>query len=210
MASLVDTLMKELEDRGAVNQIAARLGVPPGQVNSAFSAAVPAILAGLAQNTKQPEGAAALAGALDRDHDGSVLDDDGYFDRYEERKGDNILGHVFGEGKPAVESQVSALGGMNSLQGADLMKMLAPLVMGYLGKQKSSGGLDIGSLSQILLGGGGGGSGGGLKLPGGLGDLLGGLSGSTNAASTQAQAKPAPASPSLGGILGRFFGKKKR
>ncbi len=209
MASLVDTLMKELETRGAVDQIAAKLGVPPDKVNTAFAAAVPAILAGLAQNTKQPEGAAALAGALDRDHDGSVLEDDGYFDHYEERQGDNILGHVFGDGKPAVESQVSALGGLNSLQGADLMKMLAPLVMGYLGKQKSSGGLDIGSLSQILLGGGGG-SGGGLKLPGGLGDLLGGLSGATAPASSQAPAKPAAGSTSLGGILGKFFGKKKR
>lgn len=203
MASLVDTLMKELESRGAVDQIAGKLGIQQGQANSALSAAVPAILAGLAQNTKKQEGTAALAGALDRDHDGSVLDDDQYFDHYEEKKGANILGHVFGEKTPAVESQVSALGGLSGGQGADLMKMLAPLVMGFLGKQKSSGGLDIGALSQML---GGGSGGGGLQLPGGLGDILGGLAGGTSTGSSQAS--PA-ASSGLGGILSKLFGKKR-
>jgi hypothetical protein len=199
--SLVDSLMQQLESRGAVEQIAAKLGVPPEKANSAVSAAVPAILAGLAGNTKKPEGAAALASALDKDHDGSVLEDGAYFDSYEEKKGGNILGHVFGDKTPAVESQVSALGGLDAMQGGELMKMLAPLVMGYLGKEKSSGGLDIGSLSQIL----GGGGGGGLQLPGGLGEILGGLGGGgTNSGSAPAARK----SGGLGGMLGKFLKKK--
>lgn len=208
MASLVESLIEQLESRGAIDQIAARLGVPAGQANSAVSTAVPAILAGLARNTQRPEGAAELARALDKDHDGSALDDDSYFDSYQQRKGDKILGHVFGEKTPAVESQVSALGGLDTAKGSELMKMLAPLIMGYLGKQKSSGGFDIGSLSQIL-GGGGGGS-GGLQLPGGLGDLLEGLGGgggSTDARGAQ-PAGTAPRSPGLGSILGRLFRRK--
>jgi len=199
--------MQQLESKGAIEQIAAKLGVPPEKASSALTAAVPALLAGLAVNAKKPEGAAALAGALDRDHDGSVLDDDTYFDHYEDQKGGNILGHVFGEKTPAVESQVSALGGLSGGQGADLMKMLAPLVMGYLGKQKSGGGLDISSLSQIL-GGGSGGSGGGLQLPGGLGDILGGLTGGTTAGTTSASAGGKAKTPNLGGILGKLFKKK--
>ncbi len=202
MASLVDSLMEELQSRGAVDQIAGKLGVAPDQASSAVSAAVPAILAGLAKNTEKPEGAAALAGALERDHDGSVLDDDRYFDSYQERKGDKILGHVFGEKEPAVESQVSALAGMSGGQGADLMKMLAPLIMGYLGKQTSSGSLDLSSLTKML---GGGAGGGGLNLPGGLGDLLGGLSGNGGSASSGASKQK---STGLGGILGKIFGRK--
>lgn len=205
MPSLVDSLMEQLQSRGAIDQIAGKLGVAPNQANSAVTAAVPAILAGLARNTQKPEGAAALAGALERDHDGSVLEDDSYFDSYQDRKGGDILGHVFGDQTPAVESQVSALGGLNAGQGGDLMKMLAPLIMGFLGKEKSGGGLDIGSLSQIL--GGGGGS-GGLQLPGGLGDLLGGLAGGGSSgageASSASRAKPS----GLGGILGKIFGRK--
>ena len=201
MASLVDSLMEQLQNKGAIDQIAGKLGVQSGQASSAVNAAIPAILAGLAKNTQKPEGAAALSGALEKDHDGTVLEDGSYFDSYQDKQGDNILGHVFGDKKPAVQSQVSALSGMDLAQGGELMKMLAPLVMGYLGKEKSSGGLDISSLSQIL---GGGGSGGGLQLPGGLGDILGGLTGGAGATSSS-KAK----SGGLGGILGGLFGKKK-
>lgn len=202
MASLVDSLMEQLEKKGAVDQIAGRLGIPPGKANSALAAAVPTILAGLAKNTEKPEGAAALAGALDKDHDGSVLDEDDYFDRAHEKKGDRILGHVFGEKEPEVETKVSALSGLNPSQGADLMKMLAPLVMGYLGKEKKQGGLDIGSLSAML--GGGNGTGGGLNLPGGLGDLLEGLGGGQ----TTTAGKSGGGGGGLGGLLGKFMKKK--
>lgn len=205
MTSLVDSLMEQLQSRGAMDQIAGKLGVPPDKASSAATTAIPAILAGLARNAKDPQGAASLASALDKDHDGSVLDDDHYFDAYEERQGEKILGHVFGGQTPAVQSQVSSLGGLDNMQGGELLKMLAPLVMGYLGRQKSGGGLDIGDLMGML--GGGSGGGGGLQLPGGLGDLLGGLAGGSTTASTSAKA--APRQSGLGGLLGKFFQKKR-
>jgi hypothetical protein len=194
--------MQQLESRGAIDQIAGKLGVPPEKANSAIAAGVPAILAGLAKNTEKPGGAAALSNALDKDHDGSVLDDDTYFDSYQDKKGGDILGHVFGDKTAPVESQVSALGGLDAGKGAELLQMLAPLVMGYLGKEKSSGGLDIGNLSQILGGGGSGGS-GGLQLPGGLGDILGGLAGGSNGSSGAQKSKGG-----LGGMLGKLLKKK--
>ena len=202
MAGLLDSVMQQLQSRGAIEQIAGKLGVPPDKANSAISAGVPAILAGLAKNTEKPGGAAALASALDKDHDGSVLDDDAYFDSYQDKKGANILGHVFGEKTAPVQSQVSALGGLDPSQGAELLKMLAPLVMGYLGKEKSSGGLDIGNLANIL-GGSGSGSGGGMQLPGGLGDILGGLAGGAAGGGATPKTKGG-----LGGMLGKFFKKK--
>jgi hypothetical protein len=198
--ALLDSLMDQLQNRGAIDQIAGKLGVDPAKANSAISAGLPAILAGLAKNTERPGGAAALAGALEKDHDGAVLDDPSYFDSYQEKKGDRILGHVFGEKTGAVESQVSALGGIDPAKGAELMKMLAPLIMGYLAKEKSSGNLDIGSLSKILQGGGNG-SGGGMQLPGGLGDILGGLTGSSSGDSR--------AKSGMGGMFGKLFKKKK-
>ena len=205
MPSLVDSLMQQLENKGAVDQIAGKLGIPPGKASSALAAAVPTIMAGLAKNTQKPEGAAALAGALEKDHDGSVLDEDEYFERYQEKKGDKILGHVFGGKEGEVETKVSALSGLNPAQGADLMKMLAPLVMGYLGKENKQGGLDVGNLAA-MLGGGGNGGGGGLNLPGGLGDLLEGLGG--GGATTTAASGGKKKSPGLGGLLGRFMKKK--
>jgi hypothetical protein len=200
MADLVGSLMEQLQNKGAVERIAGKLGVPPAQASSALAAGVPAILAGLARNAQKPEGASAISAALDKDHDGSVLDDDTYFDSYQEKKGDGILGHVFGDKTAPVASQVSALGGLDAAGGAELMKMLAPLIMGYLGKEKASGGLDVGSLAQIL---GGGGS-GGLQLPGGLGDILGGLGGDASAGTAPSR----KSSPGLGSILGKLMRKK--
>ena len=200
MASIVDSLMEQLESRGATNQIAAKLGVPPEQAGTALSAGIPAILAGLAKNAQQPQGAAALSTALDKDHDGSVLDNPSYFDSPPQEDGAAILGHVFGGQTGAVQSQVSALGGLNPAQGGQLLQMLAPLVMGYLGRQKSSGNLDIGSLGQVL--GGGGGS-GGMQLPGGLGEILGQLGGGGATAGSSAKS-----SGGLGGMLGKIFGRK--
>jgi len=201
MASPVDSLLERLQNPDRVNQISGKLGVPPEKANSAISAAIPAIVAGLAKNTEKPDGAASLSKALDQ-HNGTGIEDDSYFDSYDADDGDKILGHVFGEKKPAVESQVAALGGISGGQGEDLLKMLAPLVLGYLGKEKSAGGLDVGTLSE-MLGGGSGGKGGGIELPGGLGDILGGLGGSAPANGSSAKK-----SPSLGGMLGKLFKKK--
>ncbi|MEO8538110.1 MAG: DUF937 domain-containing protein [bacterium] len=199
MASLVESLMQQLESRGTVDQIAGRLGVPSGAANSAVSAALPAILAGLAKNTQHPDGAAALATALDKDHDGSALAGDEYLEPDSAQQGEKILGHVFGNQSSAVASQVSALGGLSGGQGADVLKMLAPLVMGYLGKEKSAGGLDASALAKLLAGGTGG-----MNLPGGLGDLLAGLGGASSSSASGTQSK----SPGLGGILGKLFKKK--
>jgi hypothetical protein len=197
MAALLDSLMQQLENRGAIDQIAGKLGVPADKANSAVSAGLPALLAGLAHNTQKPGGTEALATALDKDHDGSVLEDNTYISSYEEKNGAGILGHVFGEKTGAVQSQVAALGGIDPAQGGQLLQMLAPLVMGYLGKEKSSGGLDVGSLSKIL---GGGSGGGGLELPGGLGEILGQLGGGASTGSNK--------SSGLGGMLGKFLKKK--
>lgn len=202
MAGLVESVMEQLQNKGAVEQIASRLGVSPEQANSAVGAGLPAILAGLAKNAQRPDGASALASALDKDHDGSVLEDDGYFDTYQQKNGAGILGHVFGNQTGAVGSQVSALGGLDPAQGGQLLQMLAPLVMGFLGKQKSSGGLDVSDLAAMLQGGGGA---GGFQLPGGIGEILGSLGGPAPA---QGAAPGGKQSGGLGGILRKLLRKK--
>ena len=61
-----------------------------------------------------------------------------------------ILGHVFGGSQPRAATGVARAAGMDSGTAAQLMAMLAPLLMGALGKQTQQRGLDAGGLAGIL------------------------------------------------------------
>jgi len=164
--SLVNVLMEQLGG-GATRQIASQLGLDEGLASKAIAGALPMVVGGLARNAQQKGGADALLGALDRDHDGSVLDDlAGYVQGGPGKAGDGILGHVFGGKRPAVESALGQASGINSGQAGQLMAMLAPLVMGALAKQKRSSNLDAGGLAEML-------GGEQRKAPAGAGDAMG-------------------------------------
>lgn len=60
-----------------------------------------------------------------------------------------ILGHVLGSRQPRVEQGVAQAAGIDSGQAAQLMAMLAPMVMAALGKM-TQGGLDAGGLASAL------------------------------------------------------------
>jgi hypothetical protein len=98
MSTLFEQLAEQLGPT-VTQQIGRSLGVGEEQAGSAVSAAVPMLLGGLARNTADPQGASALLGALDRDHDGSVLDDVGGFlggGGAATANGAGILEHVLG------------------------------------------------------------------------------------------------------------------
>jgi len=168
MSSILDELTAQLGSDDYVNQLSGMLGTDKAQTSSAVKTAIPALVAGLAKNANTPQGAQALHTALANDHDGSVLDQ-GPQALQNAQQGDKILGHVFGSNLGAVQSQLAATSGLGAANAGSMLQMLAPLVMGYLGKQQSGGGLDAGGLASIL-----GGAGAAGMLPGGLGNLLGG------------------------------------
>lgn len=159
------------QDRGneAVDQISQNVGAEPSLVNSAISMALPAILNGLANNASTPQGAESLNNALDRDHSsGGILDNLGglagaIFGGGQQQApppaadGSGILGHIFGNSQNAVAQDVSQRTGLNVGQVAQILMMLAPIVMSYLGqrKQQENVGADgLGGLLGGLLGGG--------------------------------------------------------
>jgi hypothetical protein len=149
---LIDLVNERLDDR-ALSQLSQQLGADPGTTRQAVPAALTALLGGLSHNATQPAGAQQLAGALARDHDGSLLDDlSGFFGNPSNSQGAGILGHIFGGRRPAVESQVSRTTGLNQAQAARLLMLLAPLVLGALGRAQRQRGLDPGGLSDVLGG----------------------------------------------------------
>lgn len=172
MNSLLDLVSGTL-DASTIQNLGRQIGATPAQAQSAVGAAVPLLLGALQRNSASEGGAASLLGALDRDHDGSVLDDlAGFLGQGPTASGARSLDHIFGGRRAPVENAVSRASGLDSGQVGQLLALLAPLVLGMLGRSRQQGGAS--------------GSGGG-----GLGDLLGGAIGGM-----QQQA------PGLGGLLG--------
>ncbi len=73
-SDLLGSLMGQLGG-GGIDEIGRSVGLDSGDVSKVLAGAMPAILTGLTRNTSSGSGAAGLLGALDRDHDGSILDD---------------------------------------------------------------------------------------------------------------------------------------
>jgi hypothetical protein len=164
MLSLQDLLGPQ-QGSQALEQISGQVGAEPSAVNSAIQAALPAILGGLANNASDPQGAQSLDHALEQDHDGGILGNLGglgslIFDQNTPtpRQADagGILGHIFGGNQAPVVEEVSQQSGLQGGQVAQILMMLAPIVMGYLGQQKRQqnvGADGLGGLLGGLLGG---------------------------------------------------------
>ena len=135
----------------ASNQIASRLGISPSTANTAVQVAVPLILAALARNAAQPQGAQELHQAVATDHDGSILDNlMGYLGNPQAANGAGILGHVLGPQRGAVENNLAQAAGMDPGAAGNLMEIVAPVVMGALGRTQQQTGLDSSGLAQYL------------------------------------------------------------
>jgi hypothetical protein len=133
---LTQILLQSLGN-GGVEQIGERAGLNSQQTSSAMAAVVPTLLSALARNTTTEQGATGLLSALDRDHDGSILDDiGGFLSNPDSMNGGGILKHVLGNDQSQVEEGLASKLGINAGSIAKLLPIIAPMVMAYLGKQK--------------------------------------------------------------------------
>jgi hypothetical protein len=150
--SLLDLLQSQLSGEPAA-QLGERMGADQSQAQKAIGAALPVLMAALAGNVRRKDGAESLAKALDEDHDGSVLDDvAGFLRRGDAEDGEGILKHALGPRRPAVEAEVAKQTGLDTKAVSSLLPLLAPLVMGALGRQKRQAGLNVSSLAGMLAG----------------------------------------------------------
>ena len=147
----VGDLLNQTIGSGEIEQMSRVIDADPQQTSSAVSAALPLILGGLSRNAASGDGVSSLLGALDRDHDGSVLDDVmGHLGQGGNVQGDGILSHVFGNGRSVVEQGVSRASGLDMSKVAQLLPLLAPIVMGVLGRARQNNQIDEGSLPGVL------------------------------------------------------------
>ena len=168
MSGLADILGSALSG-DVLAKLAGQLGTDEQGAQAAIGVALPKILGQLHSNAQTDDGAQALASAVNKDHDGSLLDNLGpqLDSGATNAVGAKVLGKVFGDGQDQAVQAVAQQTGLDAGKAAGLMGALAPMVLGALGKMGSQGGgLEAGGLSDMLgglLGGGGGGIGGMLS-----------------------------------------------
>jgi hypothetical protein len=198
--SMLDMLQQHLGGE-AVQQISRRLGTDPGTTQTAIAAALPMLVGALAHNAQDPDKAGALATALQRDHDGSILNNvAGYLGGQQnggaQTDGTGILGHVLGGRQDAVQQGLGRVAGIDPGTAGMLLSMLAPLVMGALGKSARERGIDPGGLAGML---GGERERAAQAAPGGMMGMLGKLLDKDGDGSFM---------DDIGGLLGKSFGRQ--
>ena len=167
MSGILDLLNSDMGQE-LVKGASSQMGMDSNSTSGALSAAIPLIMGALNNNASSPEGSAQLLGALQnsKHSSGSMLDNLGSIlggseiDRDVMEDGGKILGHVFGGQENNAASALSKSSGIDMSSAMNLLKVAAPLVMSYLGKQTAQNN---------------------ISDQGGLGDLLGGLLGGQGA-----------------------------
>lgn len=150
MNALTQIITQQLAGN-AVGTIAQRFGISESTANTAVQMAVPLILAAMARNASNPEGAASLHQAVANDHDGSIFNNlMGYLSNPQSANGAGIVGHVFGGQQATVQNNLAQATGMDQGSAAGVLETVAPLVMGALGQTQQQTGLDADGLSNML------------------------------------------------------------
>jgi len=209
MSGILDLLNSEMGQQ-LISGAGKQMGLDSKSTTSALTTAMPLILGALKNNSNSAEGSAQLLGALNSpahsgggrlDNMSSILGGDS-IDQDVLDDGANILGHVFGGQESNAANALSKSSGLDMSSAMNMLKVAAPFIMSYLGKQtkennvSESGGLgdmlggllgsqggDMASMASLIQGFNGNDSSiddiagmlGGGKSSGGLGGLIGGF-----------------------------------
>lgn len=205
----MDILQGQLSD-DMIGQLSQHIGAEPQQTASAAQGIFATILGGLANNASNEGGLSALGAALDRNHDGSMVDDlmgmvgsmmSGSSAQSGATNGLGMLGHILGDRQETAAAQIGESSGLSMGQVMKLMPILAPIVMNVLGRAKSQGNLGLGDLAGVLMGSAQ------SAQQGGFGDLLGAVLGQVMGGGQQQQ-QQSGAGDLIGSVLGGLFGKR--
>ncbi len=149
--NLIMQMLMEQMGKNAITKIGKQLGLNSTTAMAAVSAAVPLLMSALARNSASKNGAASLHKALVKDHDGSILNNiAGFLTNAEQGNGAGILGHIFGTEREVVQNRAAQTAGVDGQTMGKVLEMVAPLVMGALGKTTQEQHLKPASLASLL------------------------------------------------------------
>jgi hypothetical protein len=176
--------LDDLINQIPVADIANKLGANEGDVNSAIKTLVPALVGSIQQNVQADDiDSSALESAVAAQGASNLLDGGVSVDQVDQQEGERTVARIFGGNDTSqVASALSGAGAGNNDLIKQLLPILVPIVLAYIGKRltqgsgsapsqpaQSSGG--IGDILGSILGGGS------QKSDNPLGDILGNVLG---------------------------------
>jgi hypothetical protein len=180
--------MADLDDLYAqipTDEIAGKLGADRQTVDNAIKTLVPVLVGGLHQNAEDPDAASQIESAATKHAESGLLDGGVSVDQVNEQDGQREISRIFGGNDTSqVASALSNAGAGNNDLIKQLLPILVPIVLAYVGKKLTEGsasapapepakpGGGLGDILGSILGGG--------RQPGGdnpLGSILGGMLG---------------------------------
>lgn len=148
----MDLLSGQLENEKVLNQLSQSTGADASQVQQLIKLGLPTLIQSLGKNASTEEGASSLAKALDNHKDDNVDDIESFLNNVDREDGAKILNHVLGNNKQKVQGNLANQTGLQANQVSNIMSLLAPMLLGTLGKQKSSNNVDSSGLASMLTG----------------------------------------------------------
>lgn len=138
-----------------IGKLASGIGLPPAIADKLVKVAVPVILGALAGKTASPAGARSLFDVLAKQDTGMLGRLSNVLGSPQQKtvaeQGTNVLGSLLGQqGLGALVGALTKFGGVGQSSAGGLVGMLAPIVLGTLGQQQKSAGLDAGGIAKLL------------------------------------------------------------
>lgn len=137
----MQNLLTTITSDQLIKQISSKQNIgDTSKTNQALQTAVPLILSALKNNSQTKAGKNSLELALDKKHSGSIFDTlSDLVSNPDKGEGTGILKHLLGEKQTRLIEGLAQQVGIEPVQASSIMKIVAPLVMGALGKEKSNG-----------------------------------------------------------------------
>ena len=129
--------------------------VPQQKTQTAAQLAMSTLMSALAKNTQTDAGLQGLLGALNKNHDGGIMDNLGDFlgGKMEQNKstdGVGILSHLFGGKIFDIVELVSKGSGVDRNNTMNMLVKLAPVALGMLGKVKQQNNYQANDVRALL------------------------------------------------------------
>ncbi len=176
--SLLDSLMSAAGPQ-VVNALASRFGEPNANIQKGLQTGAAALLGGLVKKSGDTDFLGNLMGMLKSANEGNVLSSlsglaEGKTNGALGDLGSKLLSSVLGNQQEGIASAIGQSAGLKPSSASGLLSVAGPMLLGVLGQRVKQNGLNISSLGSLLTS-----EAGQLTkfLPGGVANLMGGLSG---------------------------------